>query len=178
MTKIHAMATAAALTLVVLIFAPAASYAQVKPTGATPIAPHTYHGRISSVQPDDKGVPSWIQSGTWTLRIKGAGSAVTGYKSELGFLAIFDMVKPDGTGMHRHVVSDLKMSRFTNENNVYSINGTATVIMKGSPVKDVPVAIKVMNDSALAVWIGPSGVDGHFGTTPIYGTAATRPAHR
>lgn len=177
MNKMHTMAAAAALAALILMIAPAASYAQ-KPTGATPIAPHTYHGRISSVQPDDKGAPAWIQSGVWALKIKGTGSAVTSYKSYLGFRAVFDMVKPDGTAMHRHVVSDLKASSFTNENNVYAINGTATVTMKGAPVKDVPVSIKVMNDSAMAIWIGPSGVDGHFGTAPVYGTVAVPPARR
>jgi hypothetical protein len=90
------------------------------------------------------------------------------------------MVKPDGTSMHRHAVSDLKVSSFANENSTYLINGTATVAMKGTPVKGVPVMIKVMNDSAIAIWIGPAGVDNHFGTAPIYGTVAMRPlpAHR
>ena len=177
MNKIHTMSAAAAMASLILMLAPAASYAQKSP-GTTTIAPHTYHGRISSVQLDNKGAPAWIQSGVWALKIKGTGSATMGYKSDLGFRAVFDMVKPDGTAMHRHVVSDLKASSFTNENNVYAINGTATVTMKDGPVKDVPVSIKVMNDSAMAIWIGPSGVDGHFGTAPVYGTVAVRPAHR
>ncbi|MEO9295848.1 MAG: hypothetical protein ABI347_09640 [Nitrososphaera sp.] len=179
MNKIHAITASAILASMLLMIAPtAASYAQPKPTGTSPIAPHTYHGTISSIQPDEKGAPVWIQSGIWTLKIKGNGSAVTGYKSNLTFRAVFDMVEPDGTSMHRHAVSDLKVSGFTNENNVYVINGTATVDMKGTLVKDVPVTIKVMNDSAIAMWIGPARVDNHFGTTPIYGMVAMRPAHR
>jgi hypothetical protein len=81
------------------------------------------------------------------------------------------MVAPDGTSMHKHYINDLKASGFTFENGIYTIKGTVTVGMKDGPVKDVPVTIKITNDSVIAIWIGPSGVDGHFGTSPIYGTA-------
>lgn len=172
------LAMAAAIASLLLVLALPASNAQAQPTGATPIAPHTYHGTVSNIQLDDKGAPAWIQAGVWALKIKGAGSAVTGYKSDLMFRASFDMVKPDGTAMHRHAISNLQVSSFTNENNTYAINGTATVTMKNGTVQDVPVTIKIMNESAIAIWIGPAAVDGHFGTAPIYGTVAMRPAHR
>jgi hypothetical protein len=165
-----AMATAFLSLTLVSLGAPANAQI-VKPTGATPIAPHAYHGAISSVQFDGKDAPTWIQSGGWMLKIVGTGSAVTGYRVEHTFRASFSMVKPDGTAMHRHTVSDLKVLAVTNENGVYSINGTATVTMKDGPVKDVPVVIKIMNDSVMAIWIGPGMVNGHFGTGPLYGTA-------
>lgn len=90
----------------------------------------------------------------------------------LDFIARFDMVKLDGSAMHQHNVTDLKASTFSFENGTYTINGTATVTMKDGPVQDVPVGIKIMKDSVIAMTIGPDKVDKHFGTDPIYGTVA------
>lgn len=96
----------------------------------------------------------------------------TGAVPMLDFIARFDMVKLDGSAMHQHNVTDLKASTFTFENGTYTINGTATVTMRDGPVQDVPVAIKIMKDSVIAMTIGPDKVDKHFGTDPIYGTVA------
>ena len=38
------------------------------------------------------------------------------------------------------------------------------------PVNDVPISIKLMDDSAVSIWVDPSKTDKHFGNTAIYGT--------
>jgi plastocyanin len=45
--------------------------------------------------------------------------------------------------------------------------------MKDGPVSDVPVTIKVFNNAVIGFWIGPDKVDGHFGTSPVYGVLST-----
>jgi len=42
--------------------------------------------------------------------------------------------------------------------------------MKDGPVKQVPTSIKIMDDSAVNIWLDPSKTKGHFGNTVIYGT--------
>ena len=36
------------------------------------------------------------------------------------------------------------------------MNGTATVTMKNGPVTNVPISIKIMDDSAMSIWLDPS----------------------
>lgn len=42
--------------------------------------------------------------------------------------------------------------------------------MKDGPVNDVPISVKLMDDSAVSIWADPSKTDKHFGNTVIYGT--------
>ena len=41
--------------------------------------------------------------------------------------------------------------------------------MKHGPVSDVPITIKVFNNTVIGFWIEPDKIDGHFGTHPVYG---------
>ncbi len=87
------------------------------------------------------------------------------------FTAKIEMVRPNGTSFHEHEVSDLKVIKFSKDQfGNPTINGTATVTMKDGPVKDVPVTIKIINNAAFAMTIGPDKVNNHFGTAPIFGT--------
>lgn len=128
-------------------------------------------GQISNVQLDNTGMPAWIQSGIWVLRVN------LGQNDDLQFshlIARFVMVKLDGTAMHSHSMYNFKASEMTQEGNSTSVlKGTATVTMKDGPVSDVPLTIKVFNNAVIGFWIGPDKVDGHFGTGPIYGTLST-----
>lgn len=120
-------------------------------------------GSISNVQLGSTGQPEWIQSGYWVLRTSG---------ESVNFVAKITMVKPDGTSMHTHTISQLSVpeNSMMMEGTTDTIKGTATVLMPSGMVQGVPITIKVMNNAVVALWIGPDKVDGHFGTSPIYGT--------
>ncbi|HEV8386705.1 MAG TPA: hypothetical protein VGQ03_03695 [Nitrososphaera sp.] len=127
-----------------------------------------FKGQISNVQLNGDREPDWIQSGIWVLRISyNEGSD----QPTLGFIARIMMVKPDGSSLHMHAISQLAVSDYSTEGNTHSIKGTATVTVPSGSATGVPIVIKVMNDSVMAINIGPDGVDGHFGSDPIYGIA-------
>lgn len=125
--------------------------------------PAILKGQVANVQLEG-GQPSWIQSGYWVLRINSQDS--------ISFIAKINMVKPDGTAMHTHKISDLSVEDHSIEGNVHSITGAVTIMTGDDIVDNVPVTIKIVNDAVLAVTIGPEGVNGHFGDKPIYGTVA------
>jgi VCBS repeat-containing protein len=128
-------------------------------------------GQISSVQPGASGQAEWIQSGIWVIRMMSSSDAD---HPAAHVIARFSMVKPDGTAMHSHSIYNFKASEMTQEGNSTNVlKGTATVTMKDGPVSDVPVTIKVFNNAVIGFWIGPDKVDGHFGTSPVYGILST-----
>jgi hypothetical protein len=130
---------------------------------------HAVKGQISNVQLDSAGNPAWIQSGIWVTRVS-IGNNNNNLES-VQLIARFTMVKPDGTAMHTHMIYGFKPTQFMMEQNgtVAVLEGMATVTMNTGPVSDVPITIKVFNESVIAFWIGPDKVDGHFGSNPIYG---------
>jgi plastocyanin len=142
-----------------------------KAAPATGERPQIWKGRIASLQLDGTKV-DWLVSGAWILRAP-AGESLESTKNAV-FLASITMVKPDGTGLHRHRISDLLISGATAKDGNTSLQGTATVTMGGGPVQDVPIKID-MNSSVVAIWVGPEKVDNHFGAGPIYGTLVQRP---
>ncbi len=81
------------------------------------------------------------------------------------------MIKLDGTSPHTHTISDFKINGSpTVSNNSTTLNGTVTVTMKNGPVKDVPISVKLMGNSAVSFWFDPVKTEKHFGDTVIYGT--------
>ncbi|GEM_PF-311778 len=126
---------------------------------------HMLKGQISNVQLDNNGQAAWVESGWWILKVD-EGSNHT----NVWFLAKVEMVKIDGTSYHVHAISNFSLSDISNLKNSTIFTGTATVLMPTGPVSDVPVTIKIINMSLLAIKIGPDKVNGHFGTAPIYGT--------
>ena len=130
-----------------------------------------FKGQISNVQLDGDREPDWVQSGIWVLRMSyNEGST----QPSFAFIARIMMVKPDGSSLHMHTISQLAVSEHTSDGNAHSIKGTATVTVPSGSATGVPIVINVMNDSVVAINIGPDGVDGHFGTNPIYGIAFSR----
>ncbi len=140
---------------------------------------HLYVGTISGVQfsgaangvesgsSEFEGTPDWILSGRWLARVQSSGEDLT-----VGFKATINMIKPDGSATHRHLVSSFRSSNVSSsiDNSTIVVDGAATVTMADGPVADVPMTIKVYDESLLEIWIGPDKVGGHFGTNPIYGT--------
>ena len=123
-------------------------------------------GQISSVQLDNSSKPAWIQSGVWVMR----GNVNSSTPQVNQFYARFEMIKPDGTAMHKHMVYKFQQSNGSMQGTTISINGTATVTMPQGPVTGVPVSIKIFNQKLIGIWIGPDKVNGHFATSPVYGT--------
>jgi hypothetical protein len=169
MTKLAGPAgtMAALLILAFVVAAPTSLYAQsndkMMDEGAMMDKSEnlTLKGSISNVQLDSSGEPEWVQSGYWVLRIHGDSASI---------VAKITMVRPDGSSLHTHTITNLSGDEHSVEGSTHSIEGTASVMLPSGIAQGVPIAIKVMNNAVVAVWIGPEGVDGHFGTSPVYGT--------
>jgi hypothetical protein len=83
------------------------------------------------------------------------------------------MVMTNGSAMHDHEISDFTLTDISMPDNSTRIyNGTMTITMKQGPVSDVPISIKEMDSNAVSIWIDPTKINNHFGTTPIYGVIA------
>jgi hypothetical protein len=162
---------AAILVLATVLAAPTSLYAQsddkmmgesmMKDKDAMMESAKLLKGSISNVQLDSGGEPEWIQSGFWVLKTRGDSAT---------FVSRITMVRPDGTSLHTHTITHLSVTEQSTEGSTHSIEGLASIMMPSGTIRDVPVTIRVMNNAAIAFWIGPEGVDGHFGTEPIYGT--------
>lgn len=75
-----------------------------------------------------------------------------------------------GSAAHKHTITDFKIiGNPTTSNNTTTYNGTATVSLKQGPATGVPISIKLMDDSAVSIWVDPSKTENQFGNTPIYG---------
>jgi hypothetical protein len=46
--------------------------------------------------------------------------------------------------------------------------------MMGVSNINVPVSVKIIDRSAFSLWIDPSKIGNHFGSTPIYGIVTTK----
>ena len=127
----------------------------------------TLRGQIANVQTNASGMPTYIESGVFVVRVNPQSNGT----AHAQLYARFDMIKPDGTGPHTHMIYGFQMANMTTEQNntVVVATGTATVTLAGSPVKDVPITIKVFNHKVVGFWIGPDKINGHFGTNAVYG---------
>lgn len=126
-------------------------------------------GTIASIQNDKNGKPTWILSGAWDFKNMNTNSPT--------FNSTFNMAMLNGSEPHMHTIKDFKMSvsaghASTSQGNVTKVaakyNGTATVIMKGTPITNVPISINLMGH-VMSLWIDPTKVMNHFGNMPIYG---------
>jgi len=130
-----------------------------------PASSDSLKGALTSIQndPTDNNT-NWIISGVFRMNNMSSTTSPI-------FNATFYMVKTDGTALHKHQIYDLRLTgEPSTAGNSTTYNGTTTVIMKGVPVKDVPISIALMDDSAVSIWLDPTKVKNHFGDTPIYGT--------
>ena len=122
----------------------------------------TLMGTVASIQNGKDGKPAWVTSGAWDFKNVNSSSPM--------FNATFDMFMLNGSAAHKHTITDFKITGSPSTNgNTTSYNGTATVSLKAGPAKDVPISIKLMDDSAVSIWVDPSKTENHFGNTPIYG---------
>lgn len=144
-------------------------------------------GTIASIQNDKDGIPTWLLSGAWqgaiintdeqqsTVDKSAFSSTSIDGNSDMSlpsavFEANFDMVMLNGSSLHQHSIYNFTLSdiSMTNDNNSI-VNGTATISMKDSPINDVPISIKTLNNNVISIWTDQSKINNHFGNTPIYG---------
>jgi hypothetical protein len=130
---------------------------------ATPLS--NQNGTVSSIQNGSDGRPTWKVSGTWNLINQSSKSPI--------FNAAFDMMKLDGSSMHKHTIiaatitsADFKVTGKTSTRTYY---GTAIISMKEGPVSNVPIIIKLLSDGSMSIMPDPIKTKGHFGNTPIQG---------
>jgi carboxymethylenebutenolidase len=124
-------------------------------------------GQVASVQMSEDGDPEWIQSGIWVMRISPTDDPDA---PNVNLISRMAMVMVNGSAMHRHSIYDFELdSRVVNGTN-HTYEGTATVTMREGPVTGVPLVVEIINNSVVAMTIGPDEIDSHFGTGPVYGT--------
>ncbi|HEU5460752.1 MAG TPA: hypothetical protein VFU79_00625 [Nitrososphaeraceae archaeon] len=138
-------------------------------------------GTIASIQNDENGVPAWILSGLWKGALTSTDKSnqdsstpnVSNNNDNLptaAFEAEFDMVMLNGSALHKHSIYNFTLADIMKiDDNYYQVNGTATVTMKDSPINNVPLSIKSMNNNVISIWVDPTKINNHFGNTPIFG---------
>ena len=137
-------------------------------------------GTISSIQ-NENGAPAWILSGLWKGSLtntneSGQDFSTSNVNNDNGnlptanFEAEFDMVMLNGSALHKHSIYNFTLADIMKiDDKYYQVNGTATVTMKDSPINNVPLSIKSMNNNVISIWVDPTKVNNHFGNTPIFG---------
>ena len=129
---------------------------------ATPLS--NQKGTVSSIQNSPDGRPAWKVSGTWNLINQSSRSPA--------FNASFDMMKLDGSSMHKHTITATITSadfKVTGKTSIRTYYGTAIISMKEGPVSNVPIVIKLLSDNSMSIMPDPIKTKGHFGNTPIQG---------
>jgi len=160
-------------TIIIVIAATVAMIASASiasmASATCPVSLNTATGTVASIQNDNNGKPTWILSGAWDFKNMNTNSPT--------FNSTFNMAMLNGSESHTHTIKDFKMSvsaghASTSQGNFTRVatkyNGTATVIMKGTPISNVPISINLMGH-IMSLWIDPTKVMNHFGNTPIYG---------
>ena len=171
--NIHAVLLAAALVSAALVSMTGSSSAtplsQVSMSTLHVAGPTILKGSIANVQLDGEGNPEWIESGFWVLRLRPGASDSDMPSANL--VSRITMVGVDGTAAHGHAITNFTLASASMEGNTTHVfEGTATITMRDGPVSDVSLTIKILNNAAIAMWIGPDRIDSHFGTDPVYGT--------
>lgn len=132
-------------------------------------------GTIVSIQNNDSGTQTWIISGRWKIIETPAISANTSTQNA-GFSANLTMIKIDGTGSHRHRLTDFKLSDLHFKNGTYTLSGKVNLFTQGKAepgsedqlIIGIPVKIQIINLRSITIDIDKK-VNNHFGNLPIYG---------
>src|SRR5919108_754488 len=139
-------------------------------------------GTISSVQLDKNNKPDWILSGHWRSNLLNLSSskqtntssttnATAAATTTPVFNAEFEMVMVNGSGLHRHTITNFALTKTsTIGKGTTEFNGTVALSLKNGHVSGVPTSIQFMGNHTISIWLDPSKVQNHFGSTPIFGT--------
>ena len=124
-------------------------------------------GRTIGIVDDENGNPLWIVSGIWKTNLSNQTQDTN--NNSTVFDTSVEIIKTDGTSKHTHTVTNFVLADTSNQNNYTIFNGTGTISMPQGPVTEVPISIKVVNNTLGIITIGPNKIDNHFGTEPLYG---------
>ena len=81
------------------------------------------------------------------------------------------MAMVNGSGLHRHTIADFALTKTSTPNKgTTEFNGTVALSLKNGPVSGVPTSIKFMGNHTISIWLDPSKIQNHFGSTPIFAT--------
>ena len=132
-------------------------------------------GTISSVQLDNNSRPDWILSGHWRSNLLSISNTPKQTNASSNttpvFDATFEMVMVNGSGLHRHSLTNFALTKISTQNkSATEFNGTAAISLRNGPVSGVPTSIKFMGNHTISIWLDPSKIQSHFGNTPIFGT--------
>jgi hypothetical protein len=128
-------------------------------------------GSIDSIQNDKSGKPAWILSGFWKTNLINQ-SQTNSENASAGaiFNTSFRMIMTNGSGMHTHTITNFVLKNKSMPNKTTTVfNGTASASMREGIVTNIPISIKVMNNSVISIWLDPAKVKNHYGDTPIFG---------
>lgn len=135
-------------------------------------------GNIVSVQVDASNMPTWILYGKWKISDSSVNST-TNNSSGLKLTANFTMVSTNGTGEHRHRITDFELTSLTFTNRTATINGNASMISSGRGsmgleplITNIPVTVKIENLRTLSIDFDKKIVKDRFGELPIFGTVS------
>jgi hypothetical protein len=135
-------------------------------------------GNIVSVEVDSSNTPTWILSGKWKISESSANST-SNNSSGLKLTANITMVGTNGSGEHRHRITDFNTTNLTFSNKSAIIRGNAAVISSGkgsmgleSVIKDIPITVKIENLRTISIDIDQQIVKQRFGKLPIFGTVS------
>jgi hypothetical protein len=137
-----------------------------------PFGPERYvFGTISSVQNGENAIAEWVLSGHWKSNLLSQIQTNQTTSSSAVFDASFEMVMVNGSGLHRHTITNFNLTKASMPNkNTVEFNGTATASMRNGPVTNIPISIKFMGDKVISMWLDPTKINNHYGNTPIFGT--------
>jgi hypothetical protein len=128
-------------------------------------------GTISSVQNGENAIGEWVLSGHWKSNLLSQIQTNKTTSSSAVFDASFEMVMVNGSGLHRHTITNFNLTKASMPNkNTVEFNGTATASMRNGPVTNIPISIKFMGDKVISMWLDPTKINNHYGNTPIFGT--------
>lgn len=139
-------------------------------------------GTISSVQLDKNSRPDWILSGHWRSNLLSISNTPKQTNASATttpvFDATFEMVMVNGSGLHRHSLTNFALTKISTQNkSAAEFNGTAAISLRNGPVSDVPTSIKFMGNHTISIWLDPGKIQSHFGNTPIFGTVFEPPSN-
>lgn len=145
----------------------APSYSSFPPAGGKYI-----FGPIASVQLDKDGNPSWIIYGQWKSNLPTISNVISNQTEST--IPIFDaslrMVMINGSGLHTHTITNFNLTKMSiTDNNTKEFNGTVSASMREGPVSGVPISIKFLGNEVISIWLDPTRIKEHYGTTPIFG---------
>jgi hypothetical protein len=148
-------------------------------------------GTFGSLQTDNNNV-TWVTTGRWDM----ISDPVQTNKdsSQMSFNTTINMATTNNSDRHEHKIDSFQLTdgslESSGEGSTLVLNGTVSIETDESRYTDVPISIKIMDESPIIVsinsqsnimpkwqpggglislWVDPNAIEDHFGDTPVYG---------